>query len=57
MGLLVPDGSIAPGEVYYGAQNRPSHRPRPAHLAGAGVYDPRRDSLAQNPNLRLSANG
>jgi len=57
MRLRVPDASTAPRDVRYGVQNRSDHRPRPTHLAGAGVYDPRRDSLAQNPNLRLSANG
>jgi len=50
MRLRVPDASIAPQEVCHGAQNRPDYRPRPAHLAGTGVYA-RRDSLAQIPCL------
>ena len=45
-----PDAFIVPREVYYGAQNGPACRPRPAHLAGTGVYA-RRDSLAQIPCL------
>ena len=49
MRLRVPDASTAPRDVRYGAQNRSDYLPRPAHLAGAGVYDPRRDSLAQKP--------
>ena len=48
MRLRVPGASIAPREVYYGAQNGPEYRPQPAHLAGTGVYA-RRDSLAQKP--------
>ena len=38
MRLRVPDAPIAPREVYYGAQNGPGYRPRPAHLAGTDVY-------------------
>jgi hypothetical protein len=54
MRLRVPDASVAPREVYYGAQNGPHYRPRPAHLAGTGVYA-RRDSLAQIPCLSAHA--
>jgi hypothetical protein len=50
MRLRVPDASVAPWEVYYGAQNVPDYRPRPAHLAGTGVYAPS-DSLARKPCL------
>ena len=48
MRLRVPDTSMASPQVHDGAQKGPSHRPRPAHLAGTGEYA-RRDSLAQIP--------
>jgi hypothetical protein len=38
MQLRVPDASLGPQEVYYSAQNGPSHRQRPPHLADTGVY-------------------
>ena len=54
MRLRVPDVSLAPPEVYYGAQNGPGHRQRPAHLADTGVYACC-DSLAKKlcPSARL----
>ena len=48
MRLRVPDASLGPPEVYYGTQNGPGHRQRPAHLADTGVYACG-DSLAQKP--------